>query len=590
MKPNKENYLENYIIACTNFYGIIREDQLKKIYLLHHNEPIDLSNIDYEYLNNEYIHYKFQFFMVEVFLEEDMISQYIGNMNHKPIYYPNKTELMKYLDDSYIEMNNAIATFVQYINEHTPKSKEVQYQNFIDEVLFSQNIGFDLDRLDTIMTRNGVYKLKLQDILPLVADVCEHVRLWVNNGYTNGELIELDKNDPNIDILDYGDIDDHFKKALERYKQEIQKMLVKVPIDIYAFTNPSLNDLIKFAEYDLMDLYYDVKPAHLLSALIRMTYEKNEQKFTEKRKEYYFRALGIWTQKEEADIIYDNLESAYEIFDIENYTIYLKKFYETMNYKPINNVTKEDIRKLFYTQKSTAINSKIKTKIEKLCQLITKGSDDSFVPLFNLCNIYPLSTHVLYEFIVYCDSKYDEILLKAVIQSFELSYPDLLKAPNQFKKSHKSFDIYMKALKDLGLIYKQKLKMDEAIQIYQKMLYSDEKDKYDARASMLICYIHLNQYEHYFETLERMSDNHMFKHILSLVSMIESGQPFDVYYRDVVEHYSKVFKHLLLGYDKKDMDLSLSEREFIEDFGYLFQSNLKLKTKLLEYYKRNKFA
>ncbi len=122
------------------------------------------------------------------------------------------------------------------------------------------------------------------------------------------------------------------------------------------------------------------------------------------------------------------------------------------------------------------------------------------------------------------------------------------------------------------------------------MLYSDEKDKYDAKASILICYIHLNQHEHYLETLERMSNNHMFKHILSVVSMIESGQTFDVYYRDVVELYSKVFKHLLLGYDKKDMDLTLSEREFIEDFGYLFQSNPKLKTKLLVYYKRNKIA
>ncbi len=427
MKPNKKNQLENYIIACTNFYGIIREDQLKKIYFKHHNEPIDLSNINHEYLNHFFIYYKFQFFMIEVFLEEDMISQYIGKMNHKPIYYPTKKELMKYLDDSYIEMNDAITTFVQYINEHTPKSKEVQYQNFIDEVLFSQNIGFDLDRLDTVMTRNGVYTLKIQDVLPLVSDVCEHYRLWVNNGYTNSELMELDRNDSNIDILDYGDIDEYIKKALEKYHNEIQTLLVKVPIDIYAFTNPSLNDLIKFAENDLSDLFFNVKPVHILSALVRMTYEKNEHKFTEKRKEYYFRALGIWTQKEEADIIYDNLTSAYEIFDIENYTIYLQKFYETMNYKPIKNVTKEDIRRLFYTQKSTAINSKIKSKVEKLCQLITKGSEDSFEPLFNLCNIYPLSTYVLYEFTVYSDSKYDEILLKAIVQSFELSYPDLLK-------------------------------------------------------------------------------------------------------------------------------------------------------------------
>lgn len=30
MKPNKKYYTEDYIIACTKFYGIIREDQLKK--------------------------------------------------------------------------------------------------------------------------------------------------------------------------------------------------------------------------------------------------------------------------------------------------------------------------------------------------------------------------------------------------------------------------------------------------------------------------------------------------------------------------------------------------------------------------------
>lgn len=95
MKPNKKFYTEDYIIACTKFYGIIREDQLKKIYYKHHSEAIDLSNIDYAYLEKDYVHYKFRFFMVEVFLEDDMISRYVENMNHKPIYYPTKTSLEK---------------------------------------------------------------------------------------------------------------------------------------------------------------------------------------------------------------------------------------------------------------------------------------------------------------------------------------------------------------------------------------------------------------------------------------------------------------------------------------------------------------
>ncbi|PTQ85979.1 SEC-C motif-containing protein [Trichococcus patagoniensis] len=191
--------LTDYIIALTNLYGMIQKDILVEIYNTQNEEPISIGEVE-AYLENPpaelkkghtYPHQ--DYFVHETILEFNDFEPMLQKKGNKPFYVPAKEELLRYTDDRYFEKSAAYRALYRFVKKNLFKGNELRTKDLCEEIhdgfaidLGMQFVSKALERADVVFDSEQ----QAQEMMSLVMEMSNHIRLWEHNGNTPQEIFE----------------------------------------------------------------------------------------------------------------------------------------------------------------------------------------------------------------------------------------------------------------------------------------------------------------------------------------------------------------------------------------------------------------
>jgi len=201
--------LKQYIIALTNLYGMVHKDLVVEI----HNSQNDkkVSKVDVELainnslkeLEDEFVYIHENYFVHEAIMEYDEFQIMLSKKANKPHYVPNKNELLKYVDEMYIDKNKEYKSLVNYVNENFFDGDIEEAEEFCEDIYGICQFDFEIQEVfNTFTYRDISFKDMEQtnDVLQLVMDLSNNIRIWENNGFTPQEIFE-EFEKPNLNPL-----------------------------------------------------------------------------------------------------------------------------------------------------------------------------------------------------------------------------------------------------------------------------------------------------------------------------------------------------------------------------------------------------
>jgi preprotein translocase subunit SecA len=111
---------------------------------------------------------------------------------NKPYYVPNQNELLKYVDDCFIEETRQYKALYEYTKKHFYDGDDHKTAMLLVEDIYdSCHLGFDYSYMIEEFTRRNVsFKdtNQVNEVVQLIMDLSNNTRIWENNGHTPCEL------------------------------------------------------------------------------------------------------------------------------------------------------------------------------------------------------------------------------------------------------------------------------------------------------------------------------------------------------------------------------------------------------------------
>ncbi len=121
------NRLTEYIVACTNLYGMVHKEMVVEIYNAQCGAelpPMDIQSlqcgnisVETEELARNMTEIVGDWFVAAPIAEFGEVEYYLDLKRDKPYYVPEQEELLKYTDDWYFERNLQFVELVEYMRD-----------------------------------------------------------------------------------------------------------------------------------------------------------------------------------------------------------------------------------------------------------------------------------------------------------------------------------------------------------------------------------------------------------------------------------------------------------------------------------------
>ncbi len=98
---------------------------------------------------------------------------------------------MKYKDDFYFERTKEYKALKRYVQRHFFNGDSYKAEMLCEDIQGECQFGFSLDNVFQSFERDGVVfesENQVREVMELVMDLSNNVRLWENNGFTPHEL------------------------------------------------------------------------------------------------------------------------------------------------------------------------------------------------------------------------------------------------------------------------------------------------------------------------------------------------------------------------------------------------------------------
>ncbi len=191
------NLILDYIRATTNLYGIVPLEKVVEIYNQQNDDQIGTEDVEPyldKNLRKNYVYAHDDHFVHETIAVFDEFDLVLTKKGEKPYYVPGKEELLKYADVNYYEKPKQYYDLDWYVKKNLfPNNKEkaemlcwnIRWACVVD----GSNIQGIIDHFNTAGV-NFKNENQVNEVLPLVMDLANNVRLWENNGHTPSEIFE----------------------------------------------------------------------------------------------------------------------------------------------------------------------------------------------------------------------------------------------------------------------------------------------------------------------------------------------------------------------------------------------------------------
>lgn len=195
-----------YIVALTNLYGLVSVQVVTDIYNDQNEEWLtedDVAVYLSEDLSKHYVYSYKGHFVHETIMEFNDFKSMKKKKADKPYYIPDKEELLKYSNMSYYELPKQYDDLLDYVKKNffpkDDKKAEMLCENIRSECIDDFNLS-QVFHYFNLFEVNFKDENQASEVMDLVMNLSNSVRLWENNGYTPNELFEkLEK--PNLKPL-----------------------------------------------------------------------------------------------------------------------------------------------------------------------------------------------------------------------------------------------------------------------------------------------------------------------------------------------------------------------------------------------------
>jgi hypothetical protein len=188
--------LIQYIKASKNLYGLILKSKLVEIYNRQNEDKIGEKNIEDVFKSSKKeIHgiYPYDDYLVhETIMEFDEVDLYLKRKGNKPYYIPEKSEFLKYADNDYYEITPEFTALKDYAQEHFFNAEMAH--DLCDDIMIVCSMIYEMQDVLTEFERRGVVFKDVEqanEVMKLVTNHINNIRMWENNGHTPKELHEI---------------------------------------------------------------------------------------------------------------------------------------------------------------------------------------------------------------------------------------------------------------------------------------------------------------------------------------------------------------------------------------------------------------
>jgi preprotein translocase subunit SecA len=190
--------LTRYIVALTNLYGVLPEEELVKIFSAQNEDQISLEELESwadnhsEELYGTPVSSAPGLFIHEDLMDVDVFKDLMMKKANKPYYVPEKEELLKYVNPHYPESTKELDALLDYIKKHLISNEE-DALDIVEDIHDYCKSGVDMR---SVMDLFNDYEVsfdsmeQVNEVLQLVTSVANNIRIWENNGYTPHEIFE----------------------------------------------------------------------------------------------------------------------------------------------------------------------------------------------------------------------------------------------------------------------------------------------------------------------------------------------------------------------------------------------------------------
>ncbi|WP_353894468.1 SEC-C metal-binding domain-containing protein [Proteinivorax hydrogeniformans] len=191
--------LIRYIIALSNLYGMVHKDKVLEIYNSQNEDHVSLADVEEfftsppEELEDSFIYSHQDYFVHQTILENDDFESMLKKKGDKPHYVPKKNELLKYVDEWYFEKTKQYNTLLKCVKENFFKDSDEKAEWLCEDIYGICQFGANMQVVLDAFNNQGINfddMDQVNEVMQLVMDLSNNIRIWENNGHTPHEIFE----------------------------------------------------------------------------------------------------------------------------------------------------------------------------------------------------------------------------------------------------------------------------------------------------------------------------------------------------------------------------------------------------------------
>lgn len=191
--------LTKYVIALSHLYGVVHKNKVVEIYNIQNEDQIHQDNIEAilnnppEELENAFVLTHKDYFVMGTIIDNNEFDLMLRKKADKPYYVPAKDELLNYVDESYFEKSKQYNNLLSYLRKNFFKPGDEKAEWLAEDIQGMCQFGVNMQ---TIFDSFNNMKISFKDmnqtneVMQLVMDLSNNIRIWENNGHTPQEIFE----------------------------------------------------------------------------------------------------------------------------------------------------------------------------------------------------------------------------------------------------------------------------------------------------------------------------------------------------------------------------------------------------------------
>jgi len=188
--------IKQYIIALTNLYGQVSVDLVTEIYNSQNEDQLSADDVEVyfdEDLSKQYVYAYKDHFVHEAIIEHKEFKSMRKKKADKPYYIPDKEELLKYSDMLYYEKPKQYDDLMKYVKKNFFPNDHEKAEMLCENMMWKCRDDFrpaEAFELFNTFEINFKDEKQVNEIMQLVMDLSNNIRIWENNGHTPNEIFE----------------------------------------------------------------------------------------------------------------------------------------------------------------------------------------------------------------------------------------------------------------------------------------------------------------------------------------------------------------------------------------------------------------